>query len=249
MKLGKMIGQGNTANVYLWQDETVIKLFMKGYPLDAIKLEFTNAIALNKLDILTPKAHEIVYIKDRVGIIYDRIDGRSLLDKILEDKDLKLSAKQLAQLHQTILKHDVNGLRDYKSFLRSNILNLEDSVSRDLALTQLDSLSDGKALCHGDFHPGNILIQEDLAYTIDFMNTCQGPREYDIARTVFLIKYTPVPDGVSDKIVFQSMKDTLATLYLDEMKVRDLDIKDYLDVIRLARRSEVPEEVPYKGYD
>ena len=47
----------------------------------------------------------------------------------------------------------------------------------------IDKLADGDTLCHGDFHPGNILLSGDGAFIIDFMNVCCGNYLYDVART------------------------------------------------------------------
>ena len=74
------------------------------------------------------------------------------------------------------------------------------------------------------------------------MNVCHGDPLYDIARTVFLVEYTPVPQNTEDREKLLRYKKTLADLYLMEMKVTREMIQQYLAVITVARMSECPEE-------
>jgi Ser/Thr protein kinase RdoA (MazF antagonist) len=150
----------------------------------------------------------------------------------------------MAKLHRTIVQNKINNVSSYKDFLRFHILR---ASSADLdkqkdALEMLDKLPEGDALCHGDFHPGNILISNGNTIVLDFMNICQGDLLYDVARTVFLVEYTPVPEGDYDREVFLQLKKTLADSYLMEMNVTREMIQDYLSVIIMARKGECPNE-------
>lgn len=116
------------------------------------------------------------------------------------------------------------------------------SKEKEAALQLLSKLKDGDTLCHGDFHPGNIFILNGHTMVIDFMNVCHGDFLYDVARTVFLVEYTPVSAEEDDKRMLLRLKKTLADLYLLEMNVTREMIKDYLSAIRLARAGECPGE-------
>ncbi|MGH4119500.1 phosphotransferase [Clostridium sp.] len=91
-------------------------------------------------------------------------------------------------------------------------------------------------------HPGNILILDGYPMVIDFMNVCHGNFLYDVARTVFLVEYTPVPIEVDDRAMLLRFKKTLADLYLVQMNVTRDMIQDYLSVIIMARVGECPNE-------
>lgn len=106
----------------------------------------------------------------------------------------------------------------------------------------LDQLQDGDTLCHGDFHPGNIFISDGQTAVIDFMNVCRGYFLYDVARTVFLVQYTPVPPVAEDREILLQFKKTLADLYLMQMNVTREMIRDYLSIIIVARAGECPDE-------
>lgn len=106
----------------------------------------------------------------------------------------------------------------------------------------IGKLPDGNALCHGDFHPGNILISNGHTVVIDFMNVCHGNFLYDVARTVFLAEYTPVPVELDNREVILQFKKMLADLYLMQMNVTRELIQDYLSVIITVRMGECPNE-------
>jgi aminoglycoside phosphotransferase (APT) family kinase protein len=66
---------------------------------------------------------------------------------------------------------------------------------RDYALRVLDALPDGDRLCHGDYHPGNVLVAADRVAVIDWPNAARGVPEADHARTVLLLRRAdPLPD-------------------------------------------------------
>lgn len=74
------------------------------------------------------------------------------------------------------------------------------------------------------------------------MNVCHGDYLYDVARTVYLVEYTPVPEGAKEKDMILKFKKSLADLYLLQMNVTREMIKDYLSVIIIARLGECPNE-------
>lgn len=244
MKYGKIIGIGNTATVYDLEDGKVLKLFNKDYPSEAIETEFKNAKAINNMNFLKPKAYEMINCEEGKGIIYDKIEGESLLDWVLKTGDSRRCALYMAKLHKLILHNKINNVPNYKGFLEENIVKglTDNSAKQKEILLILDKLENGDALCHGDYHPGNIFISKGQAVVIDFMNVCHGHVLYDVARTVYLIEYTPTPLKIENREQILELKKTLADQYLEQMDVTREMIKDYLLVIGAARFGECPNE-------
>lgn len=119
MKYGEIIGIGNTATVYELKEHKVIKLFYQGYSKDAVEKEFHNAKAISNMDFAKPKAYEIVFCEDRMGIIYDRVEGESLLDWVLKTGDIQKCAEYMAQLHKAMAQNSISNVPNYKEFLNA----------------------------------------------------------------------------------------------------------------------------------
>ncbi len=240
----KIIGTGRTAEVYAWEAGKVLKLFIPGYPQSAVEKEFRLGQLLNTLNFPKPKAYEIVSWQNRSGIVYEHITGESLLAWVLRTMDVEGCATRLAALHPLIMQNQLEGLPSYKEFLRWGVEKATalSQTEREEALQQLKDLPEGNQLCHGDFHPGNILIHEDKSVVLDFMNVCKGPVLYDIARTVFLIQYSQVPEPVPDPEALKAFQKALADAYLQKLQVSRDQLQPYFMVIAAARKGEAPEE-------
>jgi aminoglycoside phosphotransferase (APT) family kinase protein len=50
-------------------------------------------------------------------------------------------------------------------------------------------------VCHGDFHPLNVMVDGDRAAVIDWTDAGLGPREADVARTVLLFHIAAIAAG------------------------------------------------------
>jgi len=244
MELGEVVGVGNTAIIYAYGEDKVIKLFHEGYGFTEVEHEYKNASIINKLKFPKPKVMEMFEINGQYGIVYEKIKGISLLDWLMATGDISECARYMADLHQEILNNQMDPshlLPSYKDFLSFHI-NKTSGPNKSKALKILDDLPQGNVLCHGDYHPGNIFIHEGTPGVIDFMNICCGSFMYDVARTVYLIEYTPVGQDEVNRQVILAIKKELAGAYLKKMQVTRDRIEDYLYVIDQARRGECPGE-------
>lgn len=241
---GKLIGMGATADVYEWGTDKVIKLFHSGYPVEAITREYYNALAVKHFTFAKAVAYELKTLPNGFGIVYSRLQGESLLDYVMRTGDVIGTANYLVDLHQQILSCQLAGeTTKVKDFLHECILNskqAESSASKEM-LRLVDLLPDGQTLCHGDFHPGNVIITEQGPAVLDFMNVCRGDALYDIARTLFLICYTPVPVETKDVEQVEEVKKELGLAYLSGMGKTMGDIGRYLSMIIAARSGEIGE--------
>jgi len=196
MEKGKLIGQGRTSEVFEWGQDKVLKLFRIDLPKTAIENEYKVSINIYKQLNLTPKAYELIEIDNRSGIIFERINGITMMHIVASKPwKVKKEAQRLAELHRSIQQKVDFQLPKYKTRLKDNIstteLLLDDAKTR--LYEYIDELEDDNILCHGDFHPDNILITKNGEIIIDWMTATQGNPLIDIARTSIIFKFGVVP--------------------------------------------------------
>lgn len=242
--IGSLVGKGNTADVFDAGNGRVVKLFHAGYPKNSVCREFKNSCMLNELDIPIVKSYEMITLAKRYGIVYDKIEGASLQDILLQTRNIEKYATILAQMHKKILCKELRTAISFKSILRTNIEHTDklNGQSKIKLCAILDTLPEGNRFCHGDFHFGNILMAQQKLYIIDYMNVCQGHEYCDIARTVYLIEMTPVPTETHDKETMLLIKKRAVDIYLKEMGLKREHLTEWLKVIAAARLSELSNE-------
>lgn len=197
MEKGRLIGQGRTSEIYEWENDKVIKLFREGLPKIAIEKEFEISNNISKQLSIAPKVYDLIEIESRSGIIYERINGVTMM-KIIGTRPLKVKeeARRLAELHKSIQQEVSFNLPNCKVRLKDNISSTE-LLKSDVKIKlyeYIDGLEDGRVLCHGDFHPDNVIITKDGQVIIDWMTATEGNPLADVARTSIMFKFGVVPD-------------------------------------------------------
>jgi aminoglycoside phosphotransferase (APT) family kinase protein len=61
----------------------------------------------------------------------------------------------------------------------------------------LERLPDGNALCHGDFHPGQLMLSDGECVAFDWPGAKRGDALFDYARTRVLLTMGEPPPGSS----------------------------------------------------
>lgn len=242
----KMLNQGNTAEVYLYGDTKIIKLFRENMPFEPIENEYKTAEAISFRLHNTPKVFGMVSYKSRYGIIYERIDGVDMV-KVMVRKihKIKSYSKSLASLHYELHKAGVNIHCDVKERLCMDInavSQLSESEKEKIKL-YLNSLPDGNSLCHFDYHPGNVMIMDNSFYIIDWMTACVGSPNADVARTSLLFKLGELQHANPFiKAGVQIFKKYVGNIYYKEYKriagISDDDIEKWILPVAAARLVE-----------
>lgn len=250
MKHGKLIGQGRTAEIFEWGEDKILKLFRHGISKTLSEAEYKASLQINKKLNSSPKVYDFIEIDGRSGIIYERIYGTTML-KVISTKPWKLSkeAHSLAKLHKSIQQKVDFELPKYTDRLKSCIseVNLLSDDLKGKLYKYIDTLPDDNVLCHGDFHPDNILITKDNVIVIDWMTAANGNPLADVARTSVMLKFGDVP-GKShiEKKLIDLLRKKLYSEYIKEYinisKVNINQIKKWELPIAAARLIEwLPE--------
>lgn len=184
------IAEGRTAEIYAWDDGHVLKLYRDWCPPDWVEYEARIARLVYEAGIPSPEATEIVEMDGRRGLIYRRLEGITMVQDLKRRPWMLLKhAHSLAELQCKIHETSTVGLPSYKDRLRYDIDETPHltEVLRRKARDRLDQLPDSQNICHGDFHPENILITKNGPVVIDWMTACSGSPWADVARTSLLL--------------------------------------------------------------
>jgi len=230
MKKGTLIGHGNTAEVFTWGDKEILKLFRKEFPMQGIENEFLVSKEIQENGLPTPKVGDMVENEGRIGIIYERIFGGSMLEKICKKPwEIRKEAVQLAELHYRIHQCTIRGIPKQKEALEWSIKKT-DSLSdekKQKVLYILKKLPDREVLCHGDFHPGNVIVASGKAVVLDWMTATCGNPLADIARTKLILKDAAFPPQMPSfiKFVLAFLRNRLYSIYLKRyLELSNIDI-------------------------
>src|SRR5215211_4767110 len=150
------IAQGRTAEIFLWDDRRVLKLYREWCPPDWVEYEARIARAVHEAGIPSPKSSEIVEVNGRRGLLYERLEGKSMLQHMnARPWMIWRQARSLAEIHTAIHEKSIPGLPTYKNRLRDDICETQQITEeiREKILARLDLLPEAGRVCHGDFHP------------------------------------------------------------------------------------------------
>ncbi len=194
MQLGVPFARGRTAEVFTWKDGHVLKLFYDWVPPTWVETEARASRAVCEAGLPAPAVEGVVEADGRHGIVFERVEGPSMLAE-WKSKPwvLARSARQLAELHTAIHALPGAGLPAYRERLEGGIRGAQMLTAhlKDAALSALARLPDGDALCHGDFHPDNVIVTARGPIIIDWMTAVRGNPLADVARTSLLLRLGP----------------------------------------------------------
>lgn len=194
------MGIGRTAEVYEWGHDKVVKLHYDWVSRDSIQNQVNVDHIVHDTGIPCPQVFEVVEVNGRIGIVYERIEGDSLL-RLMTTKPATIleNARRMAQVHYQI--HSVNTVHPatQKPVMRRAIVGSESLLGKNVSviLDYLEKLPDAQSICHGDMHPDNVLIHGDKATVIDWVNTTVGHPLMDVAKSSIILVTPYMPESVS----------------------------------------------------
>jgi aminoglycoside phosphotransferase (APT) family kinase protein len=219
----KLLGQGRTAEVFLLGDRFVIKVFRPNFPKQAIDNEYLVCRSIGSV-VDIPKAYQRHVIAGRDAIIFDFVQGESGFRHLFRNPwSIAGFAREFAAVHAKIHSTSVpDAVPELKSILVRNI-NLHDHLtteSKTEIIKHLDRLPGGDNLCHGDFHPENILMKGRKPFVLDWMTATRGNPLADVARTSILLKWAEPGPGVPSlmKILLGGIRRRFHRHYMSEYR-------------------------------
>ena len=193
----RLLTEGGTSQLFTWGEGKVLKLFSPWVPKEAIDYEYLAAHEIKAIGLPVPRAYDMTNIDGRWGIVFERVNGPSML-QCVEAAPWKLfsSARQLADLHVFVHSFKGNPLLIKQKEQVAKCINEADGYSpaqKAEAHSVLGEMPEGSQVCHGDFHPANILFGTTGPIIIDWADASIGHVLADVARTSILFESAKLP--------------------------------------------------------
>jgi len=252
----RRIGQGRTADILDFRDGTVIKLYKEWVPREDALREFEVGRQAYALGIRTPRPIEWVERDGRIGIVFEKAAGPTILQLLLaggSDEDVLID--RFAMLHAELHRHTVpadaiQGLPAQKQTLDAQIRTASflSESEKDRIRDMLTQLPAGDRICHGDYHPDNVLLGAEPCL-IDWMAGSIGDPAGDAARTVLLLRFGTVPEEMPqlESRRLEQLRTCLERVYLERYAERSgyrlEDVEQWLVPVAAARLAEgIPDD-------
>ena len=188
--LNNEIAKRSTKSVYEDNGKT-IKLFVENYSKADILNEALNQARVEEgTDLYMPKLLEVTKIGNRWALVSEHIEGTPL-DVLMREHPEKQDEylETFVKIQLKILSKQVPLLNRIKDKFRRKLnaaTNIEEGTKYEL-LQRLEGMKNHTKLCHGDYNPSNVIINEKGEYyVIDWAHATQGNASADAARTYLL---------------------------------------------------------------
>ena len=177
----KCIGRGAKGDVYRYDDELIIKVFNQNNTYHDVEQEIAQSRRAFILGVPTAISFGIVSVGDRYGAMYELVDSETISECIARDPgQVESYAKIMAEVAAQI--HGIRGGEDdifppagerLQRYLEGGI-GREDADLEKRCRKLMETIPDTGTLLHGDFHTGNIFLQNGEALLIDMDRISRG---------------------------------------------------------------------------
>ncbi len=211
--------------------DTVLKVFGPSYKVSAILNEAMNEARAAETGLPVARVLEVMKLRDHWCIRREWVEGETLADVMLKDKkNLAKNLTQFVAIQCEIFSKTSDRMGNLAEKLDKQISAspLPREIRYDLHM-RLQSLPRGKALCHGDFNPTNVIITPKGDWrVIDWSHVRLGDPLADVARTYLLF-------WLSGHVAAAEKYMTLACAAL---KAKVPEVQKWLPIVAAAESSK-----------
>ena len=194
-------GDGYTAISYSHKRERrMIKLYAEYIPLSVPEQELRMAWAIMDLGLRIPKAYRLVTDGKRVGVEFERIEGKRSFSRAISQEPEKLEeytsefARQCLKLHGIPCRTDIfPSVKDHFHGAIDASTDF-DAAQKERMHAVLNGLPDADTCIHGDMHIGNIIMADGQYYWIDLADFRYGYPLFDLGMLYFVSVCVRVDD-------------------------------------------------------
>ena len=229
----KIIGEGATTKIYR-DGSTAIKLYADMPPCEAENEAERQTFAYNA-GLPVPAVIGIRRLDGtNVALDMEYIDGKPLFYPKMDTDERRAAIHTLVKLQCLVHAVDARGQpgQAYRLTQKIDRTRHLDEPCKIRLLMLLDRLDAGaENLCHGDFHPLNILYDGEKHWIIDWVDATAG---------------SPLADACRTYLIFKQHMSRSAGIYLrqfcKEANVKQEDVLAWLPIVAAGRLDEKQDD-------
>ena len=235
----KRIGIGRTAEVYDHKDNKVLKLFYSTVNDKDIEYEYLITKNISDMTSIVPKVYDVINVKDRMGIVYEKLNGEMLSDHLSRNfKNARKIVHKFTQIQKRLNNISTENLPNHTNRLKQKIMgsSLLCDSEKEIIVKYLKIINKNE-ICHGDYHPENVFVDQNHNFrVIDWANMFVSNKYIDIARTYYLIKSgrTLNRKSIPGELIEWLGRQFIAKLYWEEVKTGENREKYFLPCLFIA---------------
>ncbi|MBQ8126573.1 MAG: aminoglycoside phosphotransferase family protein [Kiritimatiellae bacterium] len=220
-----------TDKVILRDKNTVLKIFGPSYKVSLILNEAMNEARAAETGLPVAKVIEVMKLRDHWCIRREWVEGETLADVMAKDrKNLVKYLREFVAIQCEIFKKTSDRMGNLADKLDKQISAspLPKETRYDLHM-KLQSFPRGKALCHGDFNPTNVIITPSGEWrVIDWSHVRLGDPLADVARS-YLLFWLSGHVAAAEKYL---------ALACEALKAKLPDVQKWLPVVAAAESAK-----------
>ena len=220
-----------TDKVVTRDKNTVLKIFGPSYKVSAILNEAMNEARAAETGLPVAKVIEVLKLRDHWCIRREWVEGKTLADVMAADKkNLMKYLREFVAIQCEIFSKTSERMGNLADKLDKQISAspLPKETRYDLHM-KLQSFARGKALCHGDFNPTNVIITPDGEWrVIDWSHVRLGDPLADVARTYLLFWLAG----------YVAAAEKYMALACEALKAKIADVQKWLPIVAAAESAK-----------
>ena len=208
----KKLGQGASGEVFILQDDAIIKVFHSNIPLETIERERNLSRSALIAGIPTAIPFETVRVGESCyGNVYEKVGTKTLSETIMDEPErsdelLRKYAQLYRQIHETPV--DSRAFPRAKEIFHGYIDGCRDWYKDD-ELSSMHKLVDGfperDLLIHGDYHTRNVMVHGNELVLIDLGDMSVGHPVFDFVASA-MTQATLLDNEPATTEIFVGMK-------------------------------------------
>jgi len=230
------IAKGASAELFDIGNGQALKLFRDSVSDEMIAREAEASIHAGACGVPTAAAIGRKTWDGRRGIVYPRLEGVTVMDWIRRNPTRAgWALDRMGDIHGAMHKAGGWTLRSLKQVLATDIAyGPAPDALQQAAIAYLETLPNGDALTHGDFHLGNVMMTSQGMMVIDWSKAAAGHPAADAVRSEMLMRFGIGPHDWVTNLWRDWAMGRLRKSYLGSSAVTAQDMERWRPVVALA---------------